>query len=150
MSDEINFLKECIGCKVIEINGLVYFYNDERGDIQELQIIFEGEKRVTLKCVLGEKILVSDIELKAIDMENFGKLVIENLFDDKKFCKFLNSTLMGCGFIYSQWAQRNIGVAFSFSNGELLNVLVLGDELFFYEKVPNDIQKEEELVIIEI
>lgn len=150
MNKLLSCLNKTINCTIVKIKGLVYFHNGMRSSIQELQIIFENKEKMILSSASdGESILIKDTELKEIDMDVFGKFIIEDLSDDIFFNKFLNISLNCCNFIYSNRDSINVGVCFSFINNTFLYILNLGDELFFYDKLPREIELEEELILVE-
>lgn len=135
-----------ISHRIVKIYGLVYFYNDVRDNIQALQMVFDNNEKIIVTCASdGESIQIKDTELNAIDMGDSGKLIIENLSNDSFFCKFINIPLDDCNFIYSKRGRVNMGIHLSFINNKSINILVLGDDLFFYEQIPKEIEIEEEL-----
>jgi hypothetical protein len=73
------------------------------------------------------------------DMDEFGSQVVENLSESQLWQRVLNKVLVGAELLYSSIEDTFIGVKLSFDGGSSVSIINLGDELYVYQDIPEEV-----------
>ena len=138
----VNWLRGAIGQKLIAVLALVYVYEGEKEFLnpQELNIQFSSGRHGKFMCSCdGSSIDWQEEEIRECDMEEFGSQVIENLSKLPKWQSVVDKVLVGAALIRSSVEASLIGVQLSFEGSSSISVLNLGDELYVYQDIPDEV-----------
>lgn len=137
-----NWLKDVLGRRLISVLALVYTYDGEKEfeNPQELDLQFLSCGHGKLVCSYdGSSIEWQDNYIHEVDMEEFGQQLLENVSNRSIWNSVVNKMLLDAELINSIVEDSVIGVRFSFENRETISVLNLGDELYVYRDIPEEV-----------
>lgn len=144
---KLELLTDYVGKKVSSIFFLVHSIGNEFDDAHPTEICFECESEVllTLKCANdGQSIAVSGKRPLEVNMDELGCNKLINVPINSALNKIEGSRITDMQKIYSGYSNSTLGIKIITDN-VTSNVLNLGDELFIFSEVPQDIVAEEEI-----
>jgi len=142
------WLLNIIGRKLIFVQALIHVYegNENISSPQELQLSFESKIRGKLKCGSdGESIVLDSTELKPSDLGEYGKQIVKDISNLSCWQKVIGSPLKEVHLLESMREFCLMGIKFTFENDLSVVMVNLGDEIFIYESLPEEIVQEEEI-----
>lgn len=144
-----SFLLNIIDCKLISALALIYVYDSEEKILspQELLLVFEHKRQVTLMCSNdGESLILDSRKLEPTNLGEYGKEIIRDISYLPCWKNLIGQTLTKIFIIKSLGKPCLIGLKFSFENDLSVIVVNLGDEIFMFEFLPEEIAQEEEII----
>jgi hypothetical protein len=149
LSEEFrNWLLNAIDSKLISVSALIYLPESEREIFspQELLLVFESGKQMKLSCGSdGESLVGNNQELVPIDLGEYGKEIVKDVSYLACVENLIGHVLRDVKLIKSSGNSYLMGLQFSFENNLSVVVVNLGDDLFVFESLPEEIAREEEI-----
>ncbi len=144
----LKWLRDSIGQKLISVLALIYVHEGVKDfdNPQELSLKFSSTGYGKFKCSYdGASIDWQEGELHGIDMDEFGSEVVEDLSGFKLWQRVLDKVLVDAELLYSSIEDTFIGVKLSFNGDNYVSVINLGDELFVYQDIPEEVMNDQRI-----
>lgn len=148
----IAWLLTVLGKKLLSVNALFHVFSSERDSApQELCLLFENSEIGKLYGGPdGASICFSLNPISSCDLGEYGRQDIFNISGERYFFDVVGRRLVSASLVQSLAEDVVIGVALSFDNGFCLSILNLGDELFVYDEIPEEIVISEGVSLISV
>lgn len=148
----IAWLLTVLGKKLLSVNALFHVFSSERDSApQELCLLFENSEIGKLYGGPdGASICFSLNPISNCDLGEYGRQDIFNISGERYFSDVVGRRLVSASLVQSLAEDVVIGVALSFDNGFFLSILNLGDELFVYDEIPEEIVISEGVSLISV
>jgi hypothetical protein len=145
LSECTNWLQSAIGKKLLRAKALMYVSLDETYiKPSEISLSFEELLEGKFFCASdGSSIAFSFEQLKPVSLGEYGKTNVYDLISDEKFSAVLGQEMQNVQMVRSKFERTICGIQFSFHSGSCLSVLNLGDDLYMFNEIPNDLMREE-------
>lgn len=146
----ISWLLAALGRKLLSASVLIHVLAVKK-DIfpQEVGLFFEGHVPARIYGGSnGASLCLSSGEVVGCDLGEYGKKVVFCASDEPCFSNVVGQRLVSVSTVKSSVENEMIGLVFSFDNETSLAILNLGDELFVYTKIPEEIIASEGLIFI--
>ncbi|MEZ1318098.1 hypothetical protein QIW53_18920 [Pseudomonas fluorescens] len=139
-----------VGNKLLSVNALLHVFGSERSSApQEISLQFENAQAGRIYCGSdGFTLCLSNEPIIECDLGEYGELTNFCISDDGCFADFIGLRLLSASVIQSSACGKIIGINFLFESDCCLSILNLGDELFVYEEIPQEIIASEDLELI--
>ena len=137
----IAWLLTVLGKKLLSVNALFHIFDSERDSApQEVGLLFENSEIGKLYGGSdGASICFSLNPISSCDLGEYGRQDIFCISGELYFSDVVGRRLVSASLVQSLAEDVVIGVALSFDNGFCLSILNLGDELFVYDEIPEEI-----------
>lgn len=148
----IVWLLTVLGKKLLSVNALFHVFSFERDSApQEVGLLFENSEIGKLYGGPdGASICFSLNPISNCDLGEYGRRDIFNISSELYFSDVVGRRLVSASLVQSLAEDVVIGVALSFDNGFCLSILNLGDELFVYDEIPEEIVISEGVSLISV
>jgi len=148
----IAWLLTVLGKKLLSVNALFHVFSSERDSApQEVGLLFENSEIGKLYGGPdGASICFSLNPISSCDLGEYGRQDVFNVSGELYFSDIVGGKLVSASLVQSLAEDVIIGVAFSFDNGFCLSILNLGDELFVYDEIPEEIVISEGVSLISV
>lgn len=139
------WLLTVFGKKLLSVNALFHVFSFERDSApQEVGLLFENSQMGKLYGGSdGTSLYFSLNPISSCDLGEYGRLDIFCISGDIHFSDVVGSRLISASLVQTSAEDVVIGVVLSFDNGFCLCILNLGDELFVYDEIPEEIMTGE-------
>jgi hypothetical protein len=144
--DPINaWLLTVFGKKLLSVNALFHVFSSEKDSApQEVGLLFENSQIGKLYGGSdGASLCFSLNPISSCDLGEYGRQDIFCISDENYFSDVVGSRLVLASLVHSSAEDVVIGIALSFDNGFGLCILNLGDKLFVYDEIPEEIMTSE-------
>ncbi|MFF7707571.1 hypothetical protein [Pseudomonas sp. NPDC007930] len=137
----VDWLLAVLGKKLLSVNALSHVFSFERDSaFQEIALLFENsEAGKVYGGPDGSSIFFSLNPISSCDLGEYGRQEIFCISDELYFSDVVGKYLVSASLVQSLTENLVIGVALSFDNDFCLFILNLGDELFIYDEIPEEI-----------
>ncbi|BDB19136.1 hypothetical protein cym2001_25010 [Pseudomonas sp. CYM-20-01] len=144
------WLVRALGRKLLSVNALLHVFESYRGSIpQEVSLRFEDLESGRLYCGSdGVSLCFSEAPIAECDLGEYGKLIDFCVSSGSYFFDVVGLRLLSVSAIKSSVECKVIGVLLLFEYDSFLSILNLGDELFFCDRVPDEIIASEGLTFV--
>lgn len=148
----ITWLSTVLGKKLQSVNALFHVFSAERDTApQEVGLLFENAEIGKLYGGPdGASLCFSLIPISSCDLGEYGRQDIFYISGEPYFSDVVGRKLVSASLVQSLAEYVVVGVALSFDNGFCLSILNLGDELFVYDEIPEEIVISEGLSLISV
>ena len=148
----ISWLLTVLGRKLLSVNALFHIFASERDSSpQEIGFQFDDAEFGKLYCGSdGASLCLSLDAIVDCDLGEYGRQDVFCISDESCFSNVMERRLVSASLVQSSVEEAVIGIALSFDNGACLSILNLGDELFFYGEIPEEIMISEGLGFIPV
>ncbi|WP_296187710.1 hypothetical protein [Pseudomonas sp. UBA1879] len=137
----IAWLLTVLGKKLLSVNALFHVFSSERDSApQEVGLLFESSEVGKLYGGPdGASICFSLNPISSCDLGEYGRQDIFCISGELYFSDVVGRRLVSVSLVQSLAENVVIGVVLSFDNDFCLSILNLGDELYIYDKIPEEI-----------
>lgn len=137
-----DWVLDAIGKKLTSVFALVYVYDDEKNfnNFQEISLSFLSDFNGRLLC--GNDGASIDWDILSIEESNlgsYGENIIEDVSQFGLWSNLINKVLISASFIFSTAEKCCIGIQFDFDNNGQVSIINLGDELYVFSTIPENI-----------
>ncbi|WP_256347281.1 hypothetical protein [Pseudomonas gingeri] len=141
---------DVLGRKLLSTDVLMHVYAGKKDTYpQQVSFLFDGYMPMRIYGGgNGESLCFSLDDIVGVDLGEYGGQVVFNASGEPCFSKVVGQRLVSVSTVNASAGRELIGLFFSFDNEECLSILNLGDELFVYEKIPEEIVTGEGLSLI--
>lgn len=148
----VAWLLTVFGKKLLSVNALFHVFSSERDSApQEVGLLFESSEIGKLYGGPdGASICFSLSPISNCDLGEYGRQDIFNISGELYFSDVVGRRLVSASLVQSLAEDVVIGVALLFDNGFRLSILNLGDELFVYDEIPEEIVMSEGVSLISV
>ena len=148
----ITWLLTVLGNKLLSVNALFHVFCFERDSApQEVGLLFEQSEFGKLYGGPdGASLCFSLSPISNCDLGEYGRQDIFCISGELYFSDVVGRRLVSASLVQSLAEDIVVGVALSFDNGFCLSILNLGDELFIYDEIPEEIVISEGLSLISV
>lgn len=148
----IAWFQKVIGKKLVLVNALFHVLGSERGSSpQEISFQFDASEPGRLYCGSdGASICFSLSPIVGCELGEYGEQVVYCISSESCFSNVVGDRLISASSINSSAEEAIVGISLSFYKGCQLSVLNLGDELYVYGEVPEEIIISEGLEFISV
>ncbi len=146
------WLLAVLGKKLLSVNAIFHVFASRRDPFpQEVSFQFYGSEAGKLYGGGdGSSLLFSLDPVVGCDLGKYGRQDVFCVSDEPYFLNVVEKKLVSASLVQSSVAEAVIGVALSFDDGSCLSVLNLGDELFVYDEIPDEIMRSEGVDLISV
>lgn len=137
----IDWLLAVLGKKLLSANALFHVFSSERDSApQEIGLLFENsEIGKVYGGPDGASICFSLNPISNCDLGEYGRQEIFCISGELYFSDVVGRDLVSASLVQSLAENVVIGVVLSFDDDFCLSILNLGDELFIYDEIPEEI-----------
>ncbi|UMZ12297.1 hypothetical protein I9018_00890 [Pseudomonas sp. MPFS] len=148
----VSWLLTVIGKKLLSVSALFHIFASERDSFpQEIGLFFEYSEVGKLYGGRdGASLSFSLSQIVGCDLGEYGKQDILCVSDEPCYFSVVGRKLASASLVQSSVEEAVIGVVLSFDSGTCLSILNLGDELFVYDEVPEEIVISEAVSLIPV
>lgn len=148
----IDWLLTVLGKKLLSVNALFHVFSSERDSApQEVSLQFENSQIGKFYGGPdGASLCFSLNPISNCDLGEYGRQDIFCISGELYFSDVVGRKLVSASLVHSLVEGVVVGVALSFDNGFCLSILNLGDELFVYDKIPEEIVISEGVSLISV
>lgn len=146
------WLLTLLGKKLLSVNALFHVFCDQRDSApQEIELIFENSKPGKLYGGPdGASLCFSLSPISSCDLGEYGRQDIFCVSAELYFSDVVGSRLVSASLVQSLAEDTAAGVNLTFHNGFCLSILNLGDDIFIYKNIPEEIAISEGLSLIPV
>lgn len=146
----ISWLPTVFGKKLLSVNALFHIFASERDFFpQEIGLQFDDAELGKLYGGSdGASLCFSFHPIVGCDLGEYGRQDVFCVSDELCFSNVVGRRLASASLVQSSAEEAVIGITLSFDNGARLSILNLGDELFVYDEIPEEIMISEGLGFI--
>ena len=146
------WLQSAVGRKLLTVKGSFHVFNSERNQFgDEFEFFFEeGQHGKIFGNSDGASLRFSFDPADEFDMQEYGAAVVFCVSNDPCFVDVVGRQLVSAFAVVLSIEDVAIGVQLQFSENKKLSILNLGDELFVFNEVPEDLINEEKLIFIPV
>lgn len=146
------WLLTVLGKKLLSVNALFHVFCSERDSApQEVGLLFENSEIGKLYGGPdGASLCFSLNPILSCDLDEYGRQDIFCISGELYFSDVVGKRLVSASLVQSLAEDVVVGIALSFDNGFYLSILNLGDELFVYDEIPEEIVISERVSLISI
>lgn len=148
----IAWLLTVLGKKLLSVNALFHVFRSERDSApQEIGLLFENAEFGKLYGGPdGASLCFSLKPTSSCDLGEYGRQDVFCISGELYFSDVVGRRLVSASLVQSLAEDVVVGVALSFDNGFCLSILNLGDELFVYDEIPEEIVISEGVSLISV
>lgn len=148
----IDWLLTVLGKKLLSVNALFHVFSSERDSVpQEVSLQFENSQIGKFYGGPdGASLCFSLNPISNCDLGEYGRQDIFCISGELYFSDVVGRRLVSASLVHSLVEGVVVGVTLSFDNGFCLSILNLGDELFVYDKIPEEIVISEGVSLISV
>ena len=141
-----NLLSRSVGMRLLDVAGTFYvpFESDlySRSAPQEIYLDFGSHGFSVAGAEDGWRIILQQRELRELNMEQAGRIVVRSVADLSPFKDLVGKTVNLCFLLSSPPDDEPIGICLRFGDVNLF-IANWGDELFIGRKLPPDAGPDE-------
>jgi len=144
------WLSNSIGKPLSQAKALFHVFNGTCDAMpQEIFLLFGECEFGKVHCSSdGESISVSLSALVGSDLGEYGRNEIFSISKNKPFVEVMQKKLISVSVLCSPEHKKEVGIFFVFENNHSFSIINLGDELFVFDCLPENIVTEEKLSLI--
>jgi len=144
------WLSNSIGKPLSQAKALFHIFNGACSRMpQEISLLFGECEFGKVYCSSdGESISFSLSALVGRDLGEYGENEIFPISNNKPFVEVMQKKLISVSVLYSVECKKEVGIFFVFENNNSFSIINLGDELFIFDCLPENIVVEERLSLI--
>lgn len=148
----ISWLLTVLGKNLLSVNALFHIFASERDSFpQEVGLQFDDAELGRLYGGSdGASLCFSLSPIVGCDLGEYGRQDAFCVSDEPRFSSVVGRELASASLVESSAEEAVIGIALSFDNGARLSILNLGDEIFIYDEIPEEIVISEGLGFISV
>src|SRR5450830_1175323 len=139
-----------LGQKLLSVNILVHVFSEKKDTSpQQIGLFFDGCAPIRMYGGNnGASLCVSLGDVVGVDLGEYGKQIVFCASSEPCFSSVVGRRLVSVSTIHSSVENELIGLFFLFDDEACLSILNLGDEIFVYGKIPEEIIAGEGLSLI--
>jgi hypothetical protein len=148
----ISWLLAVFGKKLLSVNALFHIFASERDSSpQEVGLLFDDSEAGKLYGGPdGASLCFSLSPIFGCDLGEYGRQDTFCVSGEPYFSNVVGRRLVSASLVQSLAEEAVVGVSLSFDSGFCLSILNLGDELFVYDEIPEEIVISEGLSLISV
>ncbi|MCH5548606.1 hypothetical protein ACQJ22_27330 [Pseudomonas fragariae (ex Marin et al. 2024)] len=146
------WLLTALGKTLISVNALFHVFSSERDSApQEVGLLFENSEIGRIYGGPdGASICFSFNSISSCDLGEYGRQDVFCVSGEPYFSDVVGRRLVSASLVQSLAEDAVVGVVLSFDNGFCLSILNLGDELFVYDDIPEEIVISEGVRLVSV